>query len=78
MVSRDFRRLFQPPFCPELNPIERLWEYLKADLKWSFFSSLDQLKQQVAQLLADLTPEIVASINGFPFILDALSVFKSI
>ncbi|QZZ23367.1 transposase [Leptothermofonsia sichuanensis E412] len=25
--------LFQPAYCPELNPIERLWQYLKTDLK---------------------------------------------
>ncbi|WP_375338656.1 transposase [[Phormidium] sp. ETS-05] len=22
--------MFQPPHCPELNPIERFWQYLKA------------------------------------------------
>ncbi len=35
--------LFQPPYCPELNPIERLWKHLKADLKWASFKSLAQL-----------------------------------
>ena len=68
IVPENIVLLFQPPYCPELNPIERLWEYLKADLKWSSFSSLDQLKHKVSQLLADLTPEIIASITGFPFI----------
>ncbi len=70
--------LFQPPYCPELNPIERLWEYLKADLKWSSFQSLEQLQEKVEQLLAELTPEVVASITGFSFILDALSVVNTI
>ena len=70
--------LFQPPYCPELNPIERLWEYLKADLKWSSFKSLEQLQEKVEQLLAELTPEVIASITGFSFILDALSVVNTI
>ncbi|MCU0533348.1 MAG: hypothetical protein MUD14_05580 [Hydrococcus sp. Prado102] len=26
---RDLILLFQPPYCPEANPIERFWEYLK-------------------------------------------------
>jgi hypothetical protein len=65
--------LFQPPYCPELNPIERLWEYLKADLKWSTFKTLEQLQVKVDQLLAQLTPQIIASITGYSFILDALS-----
>jgi len=65
--------LFQPPYCPELNPIERLWEYLKADFKWASFQTLEQLQTQVDQLLAQLTPEVIASITGYSFILDALS-----
>jgi len=65
--------LFQPPSCPELNPIERLWQHLKANLKWAFFKTLEQLQPKVDQLLAELTPEVVASITGYPFIRDALS-----
>jgi transposase len=26
--------LFQPAYSPEINPIERLWGYLKEQLKW--------------------------------------------
>ncbi len=76
--------LFQPPYCPQracphvLNPIERLWEHLKADLQWSSFRTLDELQTKVDQLLAELTPEIIASITGYPFILDALSVVNTI
>jgi len=25
--------LFPPPYCPELNPIERVWQYLKRQIK---------------------------------------------
>ena len=28
---------FQPPYCPEVNPSERFWEYLKQDLGWELF-----------------------------------------
>jgi len=70
--------LFQPPYSPELNPIERLWAYLKANLKWAVFKTLDQLQTKVDQLLAALTPEIIASITGYAFILDALSALNTI
>ncbi len=53
--------LFQPPYRLELNPIERLWEHLKADLKWASFKTLNQLQTKVDQLLAELTPEVIAS-----------------
>ena len=78
IVPENVILLFQPPYCPELNLIERLWEYLKADLKWSSFKSLEQLQEKVEQLLAELTPEVIASITGYSFILDALSVVNTI
>ena len=66
-VPENIILLFQPPYCPELNPIERLWEHLKKDLKWSSFKTLEQLQIKVEQLLAELTPELIASITGYPF-----------
>jgi transposase len=78
--------LFQPPYCPELNPYafggakpyERLWEHLKADLKWASFQTLEQLQTKVGQLLAELTPKVTASITGYSFILDALSALNAV
>jgi hypothetical protein len=76
IVPENVILLFQPPYCPELNPIERLWEHLKADLKWMSFKTLDQLRVKVDQLLSQLTPEVIASITGYPFILNAISALK--
>lgn len=77
IVPENVILLFQPPYCPELNPIERLWEHLKANLKWASFQTLPQLQTKVDQLLGQLTPEMIASITGYSFILDALSVVNS-
>ena len=78
VVPDNIILLFQPPYCPELNPIEHLWQYLKADLRWAAFKTLEELQIKVGELLAELTPEIIASITGYPFILDALSVVNTI
>ena len=74
LIPRNIILLFQPAYCPELNPIERLWQHLKKDLRWELFKDLTQLQTKVDQLLAQLTAETVASITGYNFILDALSV----
>ncbi|WP_143755512.1 hypothetical protein [Gloeocapsopsis sp. IPPAS B-1203] len=80
--------LFQPAYCqatfwgedspqklaPELNPIERLWQHLKKDLHWELFKDLTQLQTTVDELIARLTAQTVASITGYNFILDTLSV----
>lgn len=78
VVPDNIILLFQPPYCPELNPIERLWQYLKSDLRWASFKTLEELQIKLSQLLAELTPEIIAGITGYPFILDALSVVNII
>ncbi|MDY6900662.1 MAG: transposase, partial [Cyanobacteriota bacterium] len=28
-IYKNVILLFQPPYCPEVNPIERVWQYIK-------------------------------------------------
>ncbi len=42
--------------------------------KLVLFDNLEHLRTKVAQLLAELTPKIAASLTGYDFILNALSV----
>lgn len=73
-VTENIILLFQPPYSPELNPTKRVWEYLKRDLKWELFDKLEHLRAKVFKLIAHLTSEIVTSLTGYDFILNALSV----
>ncbi|MDZ8084065.1 MAG: hypothetical protein RMY16_00485 [Nostoc sp. DedQUE12b] len=73
-IPENIILLFQLAHSLELNPIERVWEHLKQDLKWELFDNLEHLPTKVAQLLAELTPKIAASLTGYDFILNALFV----
>lgn len=64
--------LFQPACTPEVNPIERLWEHLKAQLRWENCQSLDELRQRLRQQLEQLTEDVVSQLTGYDFILSAL------
>ncbi len=64
--------LFQPSQSPELNPIERLWQFLKQSLKNELFFSLKNLRAHIQELFHKLTPEQVMSISSYSFILEAL------
>lgn len=64
--------LFQPAHCPELNPIERFWQFLKGLWKGENFASLDTLRQRVTQELEQLSLQQVQSLTSFDFILEAL------
>jgi class 3 adenylate cyclase len=40
-MPENVRLVFLPPYCPELNPIERVWRDLKDALAWLQFPHLD-------------------------------------
>jgi len=74
IIPENIILLFQPPYCPELNPIERVWQYIKQQLKNLFFTSLDDVKYKVAKILNSLSEDIIHSLTGWQYILDALSL----
>nr|WP_255397084.1 IS630 family transposase [Tolypothrix sp. NIES-4075] len=71
----------QPPHSPELNPIERLWQFLKKSLKNELFSSLQALSDseallrsadRIQEIFNQLTFKQVMSVSSYNFILEAL------
>lgn len=64
--------IFQPPHSPELNPIERFWQFLKANLHWHNCQTLAQLRQKLTDVLQEITPQQIASLTSYDFILAAL------
>lgn len=64
--------LFQPAYSPDLNPIERVWQYLKKQNSWLSFETLANLQTNLCQQLNALCRETIASLAGYPFILSAL------
>ena len=62
----------QPAHSPELNPIERVWQFIKAQLKGERFATLEQLRERLAQVLEQITPERIISLSSYEFILEAL------
>ena len=67
-----WERIFQPPHSPELNPIERFWEFLKSKLQWENCKTLVQLRQKLTEVLRTITPEVIVSLTSYDFILEAL------
>jgi transposase len=65
--------VFQPPYSPELNPIERIWQYIKQELSWELYDNLDEIKEKVRSFLEEFSSETIASIAGWDYILSALA-----
>ena len=52
---------FQPPYSPELNPIERLWLEINIKLKWEIFENLEQLRKRLISIITGLTAQTIDS-----------------
>jgi transposase len=66
-----------PPYCPELNPIERLWRDLKDDLAWQQFPNLEARQDYVGQLLRAYDARTLQSLTGYAYLVDAINALAS-
>ncbi len=73
-IPENIRLLFQPPYSPELNPIERVWLELKRSLAWKHFESLEQLQSHISLWVQQLEPQTICSLTQWDWLIDALCV----
>lgn len=73
-IPENIILLFQPPYSPQVNPIERLWEALKENFKWINYESVEELQKDITKYLNKLNAQTIAKITGWKFIIDALCV----
>jgi hypothetical protein len=56
-----------------LNPIERVWQYIKQKLSGGLYDNLDEIKEKVRSFLEEFSNETIASIAGWDYIRAALA-----
>ncbi len=56
--------ILQPPYSPELNPVEKLWQYIKNHtIKNKAYKTLDNLEDEVCKFIQNnLTKDVVMNI----------------
>jgi transposase len=70
-VPENIKLLPQPPYSPELNPVEHIWDDLREKaMSNKAFKSLDQVEQALCQRLKELenSPDVVRSMTNFPYL----------
>jgi len=66
-----------PPYCPELNPAEKVWQWMKDKIAMKIFDTLETLENKMDQILENLEGDLIKSITGYEFYLNAFyGVFK--
>jgi len=72
IVPENMALIFLPPYSPELNPVEHVWEHIRENgFRNKAFNSIDAVEDQLMQSLQTLEndPASVASMTGFPWII---------
>jgi putative transposase len=64
--------VFLPPYCPELNPIERVWRDLKDEVAWLHFSSLETQQDYIAALLQMYEAATLQALTGYTYLVEAI------
>ena len=63
IIPDNIKLVYLPPYSPELNPVERLWAYMKYHLiRNRIYSSLSALEEAVLNFIRVLTNDVVKSI----------------
>lgn len=66
--------IIQPPYAPELNPAERIFEEIRREVEGSVYATLDDKQKVVETFLKKLasSPERIRQLTGWKWIHEAL------
>ncbi len=66
-----------PPYCPELNPLERVWRDLKDELAWLQFTHLDAQQTSVGDVLQAYEAPTLQALTGYTSLVAAMNALGS-
>ncbi|MEI6627805.1 MAG: IS630 family transposase [Alphaproteobacteria bacterium] len=57
VIPESIEIVYLPPYSPELNPVEKLWQYIKSyTIKNRIYGTIDQLEYVVCEFIRGLNP----------------------
>lgn len=75
-IPDNIALLFLPPYSPELNPAEKIWQHIKRKFTNQHFNNLTQISEFFATVIKSLSDDNIKSICSFNYL--ALDTFWSI
>lgn len=62
-IPENIEIIYLPPYCPELNPVERLWGYIKSNtIKNVIYETITELEKTIYEFIKGLTSATIKSI----------------
>lgn len=68
VIPNNIALLFLPPYSPELNPAEKVWQHIKRCFTNKYFKTLSEISLFFQQVIAELSNDTIKSICGFSYI----------
>ena len=72
----NVRYVWLPPYCPELNPIERVWRDVKDDIAWHQFTALNAQQTEVGNLLCAYDATVLQALTGYAYVVEAINALS--
>ena len=68
IIPENIVLLFLPPYCPELNPAEKIWAKFKRAFSNNFYSKLEDVENFISQEVSNITQSEIMKICRFSYI----------
>lgn len=69
VVPSNIELVYLPPYSPELNPIERLWLYIKkATIRNRIYETIEELEEIVCDFINDLKEATIKSVCSLDYL----------
>ncbi|NQX85295.1 MAG: IS630 family transposase [Flavobacteriaceae bacterium] len=59
-----------PPYCPELNPAEKMWQWFKTKVSMKIYKSLDELEDKLTHLIKLGDKQKVKNITAYQYLIN--------
>jgi transposase len=77
LIKHTLRQYSLPPYSPERNPIERLWQDMKAQLAWVLAAAIEELEHRMAMILTQYSKATIRSLASYPHFVRAVNAVCS-
>jgi len=68
IVPSNIEIIYLPPYSPELNPVERLWLYIKKAVLYNkIYDTLEELENVVAEFITNLQNHTIIKICNYNY-----------
>ena len=65
-IPQNITIIYIPPYCPELNPVERLWLFMKQNtIRNQIYETIEELENAVCSFIKNFQKQIIKQVCNF-------------